>query len=87
MNQGESMGKEDLVLKKARQDPEKPSKKAGHKKGDKIRRVTKMCKSGVQDNVVEIKLARSDSSYSDDVCNFRQVVIPGDDSDLHMMHH
>ena len=44
-----------------------------------------MCKSAVQDDVVEIKLARSDSSYSEDVCNFRQVVIPGDDSDLHTM--
>ena len=49
-NQGETMGKDDLVLsdvEEKEKDPEKSSKKSGKKKGSKARRVTRTRRLGV----------------------------------------
>ena len=86
VNQGETMGKDDLVSssKDDKESEKKPFKKPGKGKGARARRVTKTRRLGIQDDTIEIKLASSDSEYLGTLQNNNQEQVSTfeDDSDL-----
>ena len=64
-NQGETMEKKHLETSSDEvvKDAKKPFKKTGKKNSKLARRVTRTCRVGIQDDVVQIKLTSSDEEY------------------------
>ena len=64
-------------------DTDKPSKKDGKKNGKQDHRVTRTCRVGIQDGVVQIKLTSSDEEYIRTIFSESTKALPitvGDDS-------